>query len=66
MRGSSACPSLEPAAPFLPRCSRSEMAPQGWGHVLRCPGQAGRRLREEEPWAGWPRLVDTRGCGKQV
>lgn len=42
------------------------MAPQGWGHVLCGPEQARRGLREEEPQAVWPRLVDTRGCRNQV
>lgn len=32
------------------------MAPQGWGHVLRHPSQAGLGLKEEEP-AEWHRLV---------
>ena len=42
------------------------MAPQGWGHVLCGSGQARRGLREEEPQAVWPRLLDTRGCRNQV
>lgn len=38
------------------------MAPQGWGHVLRHPSQAGLGLKEEEP-VEWHRLVDCKACG---
>lgn len=37
------------------------MAPQGWGHVLRHPSQAGLGLKEEEP-AEWHGLVDSNAC----
>lgn len=37
------------------------MAPQGWGHVLRHPSQAGLGLKEEEP-TEWPELVDSNAC----
>lgn len=40
------------------------MAPQGWGHVLRHPSQAGLGLKEEEEPAEWHRLVGRRhACG---
>lgn len=34
------------------------MAPQGWGHVLRHPSEAGLEWKEEEEPDEWHRLVD--------
>lgn len=42
------------------------MAPQGWGHVLRHPRQAGlglKRRRRRSPLSGTGWLVDSKACG---
>lgn len=41
------------------------MAPQGWGHVLRHPSQAGLGLKEEEEEESteWHRMVDSNASG---